>query len=211
MIPTRILLDMDDVLNRFTMQALAHVGCAVDPTSFDDFNPAWGFDIIEAANALHPNKGLPFTLDSFWGWFSRRDWASWPKSDECNWLIDNCERLVGRENICILTSPVLNPSCAAGKIEWIYEFCPEWLHRQYLIGPMKHMCARPDALLIDDSDANVEAFQKHGGQAVLVPRPWNSGHKFNAMRYLRDAFKMLFEQKQFYERHPWLRHLDGVI
>jgi len=206
MIPTRIFLDLDDVLNQFTMQALAHVGCYVNTESFDDFKPEWGFDIIKAANALHPcagrtlcptSYGLPFTLASFWSRFNRDDWANLPKSDEFDFLLDSCERLVGRENICILTTPILDPDCAAGKVEWIYKYCPKWLHRQYLIGPMKHMCARPDALLIDDSDKNVDKFRAEGGQAILVPRPWNKYHGWSSMRHLKDAFEVLSEEKKY--------------
>ena len=56
----------------------------------------------------------------------------------------------------------------------------------------KHFCARPDALLIDDSDHNVEAFLAHGGQAILVPRPWNPLHCMPTLTFLDDAFKMFF-------------------
>lgn len=189
-----IFLDQDDVLNQFTMQALAHVGCYVNTESFDDFNPEWGFDIIKAANALHLCR--KFTLASFWKCFSRNDWRDLPKSAEFEFLLQQSEALVGRENICILTFPILDPDCAAGKIEWIYNHCPKWLHRQYLIGPPKHFCARPDALLIDDSDANVTAFRAHGGQTILMPRPWNSLHGVNAAKRLKGAFRLLSYQKQ---------------
>lgn len=191
MILTRIFLDLDDVLNQFTMQALAHVGCCVNAESFDDFKPEWGFDIIKAANELHPCKESPYTPASFWSMFSRDDWRNLPESAEFEFLLRQSEALVGRENVCILTTPILDPDCAAGKIEWIYNHCPKWLHRQYLIGPMKHMCARPDALLIDDSDKNVEAFRAHGGQAILVPRPWNSYHGWDTMEYL-EAYLPLY-------------------
>lgn len=40
---------------------------------------------------------------------------------------------------------------------------------------MKAMFAGPRKVLIDDSRSNVEAFSLAGGQAVLVPRPWNGG------------------------------------
>lgn len=193
MIPTRIFLDLDDVLNQFTMQALAHVGCDIDPTTFREFDPIWGFDILQAANILHPTR--QFTLAEFWGMFKCKDWANFPVSDEFQWLLNNCEALVGRKNICILTVPILDPSCTTGKVEWIYKNCPKWLHRQYLIGPCKHMCARPDALLIDDADENVNKFREHGGQAILVPRPWNSCNGFNTMKHLNDAFNSLTRDK----------------
>lgn len=178
MIPTRIFLDLDDVLNEFTMHALAHVGCFVNVESFDDFRPEWGFDIIKAANSLHPCRSSKqvFTEEKFWSFFSRGDWRNLPESMEFEFLLRQSETWVGRENICILTTPILDPDCSAGKVEWIYNHCPKWLHRQYLIGPPKHFCARPDALLIDDADHNVEAFRACGGQAILLPRPWNADH-----------------------------------
>ena len=88
MIPTRIFLDLDDVLNRFSMPALAHVGCYVNSESFDDFKPEWGFDIIKAANALHPCGPETFTRASFWSRFKREDWANLPVSAEFDWLLD---------------------------------------------------------------------------------------------------------------------------
>lgn len=197
MIPIKIFLDLDDVLNEFTMHALAHVDCAIDPWDFSACDPALGYDIIKRTNALLPHREPPFTLTSFWSMFNRNDWANFPVSNEFEFLLQQSEALVGRENICILTTPILDPDCAAGKVEWIYNHCPKWLHRQYLIGPPKHFCARPDALLIDDSDANVEAFQEHGGQAILVPRPWNSCNGFDTMERLKRAFACLHFRKSY--------------
>lgn len=194
MTPTKIFLDLDDVLNRFTMYALAHVGCPVDPMSEKEFNPEWQFNIIAAADALHPYR--KFTPKTFWSMFNRGTWAAVPESKEFDFLLNACEKLVGRENVCILTTPVLDPGCAAGKVEWIYDHCPKWLHRQFLIGPVKHLCASPDALLIDDGDHNIEAFRIGGGQALLVPRPWNSLHEFSneTEMYLRRSLEDIFNE-----------------
>ena len=60
----------------------------------------------------------------------------------------------------------------------------------------KHFCARPDALLIDDGDHNVEAFRANGGQTILVPRPWNSLHYMPTETHLHDAFTMFFRMKE---------------
>jgi len=191
------------------MPALAHVGCDIDPTSFNDFDPTWGFDILKAANALCPNWE-PFTLASFWRAFGRKEWANFPVSDEFQWLLNSCKALVGRENIYILTTPILDPDCAAGKMEWIYKYCPKWLHRQYLIGPCKHMCARPNALLIDDSDENVNKFREHGGQALLVPRPWNSLHEVNTMKYLEGYFRTCNPLYQLSIEPPFIKGRNVV-
>lgn len=169
--PSRIFLDLDDVLNCFTMSALRHVGCPVGIFDYSRFDPAWGWDIVAAANKLHPSR--VFTEAGFWGAIRREFWASVPPSRELS-LVFQCADYVGAENVCILSSPTLDPDCLAGKLEWIQRFLPKRYQRQYLIGPRKHFCARPDALLIDDRDQNVKDFIACGGQAILMPRPWNS-------------------------------------
>lgn len=167
----RILLDIDDVLNQFTLYALRHVGCVL--SSLNEFPAHVGFVIEDAANELLGYKRYSDKA-SFFAEIDRDFWATVPVSQECGWLIQLCEQLVGRDNICLLTSPTHQPDCLAGKLEWIHDNLPAWLHRQYLIGPVKHFCAMPEALLIDDSLKNVEMFEAHGGQTILIPRPWNS-------------------------------------
>ncbi len=77
----RVILDLDDVLNCFTLEALAHVGCDIEPGDFDSFKPEWGFGIIQAANDLHV-QNESFTLSTFWSKFDRQFWAELPKSKE---------------------------------------------------------------------------------------------------------------------------------
>jgi len=173
----RIFLDLDDVLNRFTMYALKHVGCQVDvfdASGYYDYH--WGFDIVHAANILGHYYPLPYVAETFWEQIGREVWANCPVSDECYELIETCARVVGKGNLCILTSPIKDPECAAGKMEWIHRNLPPWLHRQFFIGTPKHLCASPSALLIDDCDANVNCFMRNGGQVILFPRPWNIAH-----------------------------------
>ena len=206
MIPTRIFLDLDDVCNDFTISALKFVGCLPSGATFDAYDPKWSFDIIKAANELRNQPRRPridcpadwkgdFTPDTFWSLMTREVWANLPESKEFHSLLSKCEELVGRENICILTNPIIDPECAVGKLEWIYKHFPTWMHRQFFIGPQKWLLARPDALLIDDSDANVKAFRGHGGQALLVPRPWNVLHEANTMKHIDWALQRFFEQK----------------
>lgn len=185
---THIFLDLDDVLNQFTMQALMQVGCIVDQEDpFSSFDPAWGFDIIQAANALHPIGD--FTLNSFWKLIKKDFWANCRKSSEFDLLLTESGTLVGRDHISICTTPIDDPECLAGKLEWIHRYLPKWLHRQYDMTPQKYLLAHvPGALLIDDSDDNVNAFRAIGGQAILVPRPWNSLHKRHTMDHLEEAF-----------------------
>lgn len=185
----RILLDMDDVCNRFTMTALHYVGCRIDPLSYAKYPVECQWDIVCAANKLLGYER--FTVSDFWEHIPRKFWANVPTSDEFPLLLGMCESLVGRKNVCILSSPTIDPECLAGKLDWIHRFTPRWLHRQFLVGPKKQFCAHPEALLIDDADKNVDAFRAWGGQAILVPRPWNTLYQTNTIEHLGFMFDSL--------------------
>ncbi len=184
--PTQIFLDLDDVLNEFTMSTLRSFGCNIKA-----YDPKWGWDIVKAANNTHPTQG--FTVPGFWNSLDRDHWATRPKSEMCDWLIKKSADLVGRENVCILSSPTLDPDCLAGKLEWIHDNLPSWMHRQYLIGPKKWFCANLNALLIDDCDQNVDEFRRHGGWAITVPRPWNQSHDCATQEWVRCGLNQIFE------------------
>ena len=168
-----IFIDLDDVLNMFTMYALSEMGCDVSPTDYGEYDFDWGYDIVKARNALRP---LDRAIDSkeFWSGIMRRTWATVPKTPFCDELIETCANLVGKKNVCILTAPMGDPDCVAGKLEWILEFLPAWIHRQYALCPRKEFCAHPNALLIDDKESNLLSFTDghRGGYGIICPRPW---------------------------------------
>lgn len=179
----KIFLDLDDVCNYLTLYLLWYVGCPIDLSlGYKHYN--FNYDIVGAANALHPFR--KFTATGFWNSFNKEVWASVPESAEFDLLLQYCEALVGRENICVLTGLVSSymncPGCLDGKIDWLQKHFPKGQH--FLIGLSKHFCAQPDALLIDDNEDNINKFRKHGGQTILVPRPWNSLHGVNSREYL---------------------------
>lgn len=190
----RVLLDLDDVCNRFTMTALHYMGCRIDPLRYDEYPVACQWDIVCAANTLLGYER--FTKSDFWEHIPRKFWANVPPSAEFGSLIGFCESLVGQENVCLLTSPTIDPDCLAGKLEWIHQFAPRWLHRSFLVGPRKQFCAHGEALLIDDADKNVKAFREWGGQAVLVPRPWNSLHGTDTRQHLSLMFDTILHDQQ---------------
>ncbi|KKM86672.1 hypothetical protein LCGC14_1276590 [marine sediment metagenome] len=103
----KICLDLDDVCNAFTLQALKHVGCDIDVNDFSAYKPEWGFDIIRAANELLPF--MNFTKKSFWERFYWKDWTDFPKSKEFDFLLETSISLVGQENVLILTNPICGP------------------------------------------------------------------------------------------------------
>lgn len=180
----RIFLDLDDVCNTLAPFVLHSVGCDIGPSDYTRYPRAHGFNISDAANEmLNEAHYTPATL---WASIPRAVWVKVPESDFFPWLLDACAKAVGRENVCIATSPTKDPECLAGKLEWIHDHFPEWMHRQYAITPRKHLFARPDSLLIDDYGDNVERFKAHGGHAITVPRPWNDEWASDPRSYLEE-------------------------
>jgi hypothetical protein len=199
----RILLDIDDVCNRCSEYALKWVGCPFDYTNFYQKYPTkYGYDIVSAANDILGYER--FDVKSFWNMIPRVFWATCPVSNEFPWLLQLCVDLVGQDNVCFLTGPTKDPDCLAGKLEWISRVAPEFMHRQYLIGPRKQFCAHPEALIVDDSDANIDKFREWGGTGILVPRPWNTLHGVDTKQHLIDEFGKLFEEKRQHD-YAYLR------
>ena len=78
--------------------------------------------------------------------------------------------------IYLLTAPMPNLETASGKMMWVHENLPVCLKNTIITQAPKHLLARPDTLLIDDKDQNIDEFREAGGQGILVPRPWNELH-----------------------------------
>ncbi len=102
-------------------------------------------------------------------------WAGLSPTPKCFDLVNLAEDHFGRDNVCILTSPILTPGCAEGKLRWLRMHLPRYA-RKCLIGPCKELCASPQALLVDDSEDNCRKFEAWRGKTVLVPAPWNRAH-----------------------------------
>ena len=173
----KIRLDIDGVLNKLILYAMQAVGCDI-PLDQSYFKPEWGWNMLLGVEHY---TGKKMSDDEFWGSISQVIWRTAPLSEECWPILERCERLVGRENVQLLTatphcSKHLMAPCVLGKMQWIEEQLPTWLHKQYYIGPSKVGCADPHTLLIDDGDHNIQAFIKAGGRAIRVPRPWNCDH-----------------------------------
>lgn len=154
----KALLDLDGVLVDFVSGAQRLHGQPVGPHLITD----WDF-----------YEGWGLTPESFWAPMGEEFWAGLDWTAEGRSILAVVEAAVGRENVCLLTSPCDTPGCVEGKVRWIRRYLPEY-RRRFLVGPAKEYAAGPGRVLIDDSDANVIRFSAAGGNTVLVPRPWNS-------------------------------------
>lgn len=170
----KVFLDIDGVLADFVVGANRLFGKdGYVPTKWNYFTE-WGM-----------------TESDFWGDIEREGadfWGKLPKTQECDRILALVESLFPRESICLLSA------CAsAGRKEWIGKHLPDYRDR-YLLGPAKQFVARPNVVLVDDADHNVNAFSQHGGHAILVPRPWNRNFYLDLISHLDMELTWFKEQ-----------------
>jgi len=80
------------------------------------------------------------------------------------------------KQIYLLTTPMPNLESASGKMMWVNDNLPVYLKHTIITQAPKSLLAKPNTLLIDDKDQNIDEFYAAGGRACLVPRPWNRAH-----------------------------------
>jgi len=207
----RVLLDIDDVLNEFTVHALRKVGCQMSG-GWRDYMPEWEFNIVKAANEMLGDQrnadrcaGRPrlhascnMTSDEFWDCIEYSDWVGVPKSRWFDDVIASARKFAGVHNISLVTAPVVRSNgevdfaCVQGKLNWVEWNLPSFLDK-LVICRNKWVLATDGSVLIDDSDANVNLFRKYGGKAITFPRPWNKMHALssNPMAYVNGALEAL--------------------
>lgn len=76
-------------------------------------------------------------------------------------------------------------------------------HPKIIFIEEKHLLARPDRLLIDDTPAIVKAWRQAGGFGMVFPRPWNTTSSAYLTPFAMMAgFLMNFQQDQS-KLEPW--------
>lgn len=184
MTKVRILLDLDEVLVDFIGGAIGLHG-----SSLEEVLPHWPPGYWSVVPALGKALSRELTDEDFWRpitdkgrefWLGllTHPWAeellSWVKSVTDDWHI--------------VTSPSRCPTSHDGKIRWAKNYFGPNFDR---ICPYryKEVFARHDAILIDDSDANVKKFRDAGGKAIVFPRHNNSLHRFKGepLKWVKQA------------------------
>ena len=174
-----LLVDMDGVLVDFTGGIFAAHGIE-DPYQ----QGATGYDI---ANVVHEWGQIP--KDKFWLPCDDHEfWANLPWTLDGKHLLEQCEKAA--DEVYLVTSPTLACWAYSGKAAWVQRHLPNY-SRRVLIGghECRHLLARPGAVLVDDSEKNVQEFRGSGGTAVLVPRPWNSARGSDVERAIQQIWE----------------------
>lgn len=162
----KVYLDMDGVLANF------HKGV------YDIFKQSYKYDISLSTWNFWESWDEQTTREDVNNKCDTNFWAN------LDWMHDGCgifEEIVkyfNVEQIYILTNPVVGGAgTATGKMLWVEKHLPEFVKRIIITQAPKGLLAKPNTLLIDDNDSYVEEFIVAGGDAILVPRPWNKLHK----------------------------------
>lgn len=159
----RVFLDMDGVI----VDLLGGM-CKFHNLTNPYANPD-NYGVYNIANAFGISE------EECWGRCEKDFWMNLEPTEEAKELIFFLELRFGRKNICILSAPTLNDGSEPGKKAWIKQHFPQFTN-QCLFGKAKHFCANQNSILIDDSDRNIDEFNKAGGFGLLVPRLWNKNY-----------------------------------
>lgn len=103
-------------------------------------------------------------------------WANLEWTEDGRDILRTIWQTFNSKDIYLLTDPVIGHETETGKMAWVDAWLPEYIKRTIITQAPKHLLAKPDTLLIDDKDENVDGFREAGGKALLVPRPWNRAH-----------------------------------
>lgn len=153
-----IFLDLDGVLADFCGGISEVFGCDLRNV------PQWD---IPGYLKMQP--------EDFWDEIKLRGRYFWSELDKYEWsdaLFTVANRVA--DQVYFLTSPIKDPNCHKGKMEWVRKHYPGMVSRTILTGH-KGLLSAPDRLLIDDGTHNIEMFEGMGeGDTILWPMPWNA-------------------------------------
>ena len=183
-----LLVDMDEVLCDFISGA-----CKANEVSRQELEARripgeWA--IHNLVNELRRERlctgfdwEIQAPLDQFWSPITEQGEDFWVNLEPLPWantlitfIGDLCYcGLLKHKNWHVVTAPSKCPSSYSGKVKWLKNFFGSEFDR-FCITPHKHIFAKPDAILIDDREENITAFEKNGGIGVLFPSRGNLLH-----------------------------------
>lgn len=130
-------------------------------------------------------------------------WAELEWHEEGKEIMNLVANAYGIENVFLLTCPMPNMGSWTGKKVWVGSMAPDYVKRLIVTHAPKKCFAASDTLLIDDKEENVDEFIKAGGQAILIPRPWNRLGRHKVIPHLA-------KQLDFYVSEQYLEKLPSV-
>lgn len=181
-----IYLDMDEILTDFVGGV-----CRLHYSTKEDLYSYWEpgqWDMVEpllklryATNRSNYFKelleGPKYKKDEwFWNTIDAQDdfWHELEFLPDAIKIIDIVSKI--DPDFCIVTSPSLSDECYSGKVYTIRKLLGSRFNN-FFINSEKYRLAKPNTVLIDDKEENVEKFISNGGNGILYPARHNSSHK----------------------------------
>ena len=160
----QILLDMDGCLVDFLSGALSALNRDFNRTvTLEEYATKFG------QWGTYDYYGI--TIAQFWHSIETTT-NFWNELEPMPWYRELYAMLSELGDVTIVTSPSLDPDCAADKLRWLnrhMNITPD----KVFIGSRKYLMAG-NGILIDDYQKNVESFKTNGGKAILIPSTWNT-------------------------------------
>lgn len=171
----KIYLDLDGVIAQFVNQS-KKVHNRTDEATCWDYYKAWGITTTEFWKKIDADE-------FFWENIEKYSWT-----DELVDLVKSVD-----PKYTVLTSPHNHPNSYKGKCTWIKEVLKIDPPKRAILTAIKEDCAKPNRVLIDDSNDNCEKFIAAGGQAILFPQLWNNNDHLvsNRVGYVRAALNLI--------------------
>ena len=165
----RVYLDQDGVLADF-IAGICRAHGRDDPYHYPESKGVW--DIWELWGNM--------PLDQFWQPCEYDFWSGLPKTPEADaiQLLATYAAIASSSHVRVITSPSENSGCVNGKLDWLDHYYPHLGHEViFERDKWKYAKVAQGSLLIDDNANNCDKWERAGGKAILVPRPWNTAWK----------------------------------
>lgn len=102
--------------------------------------------------------------------FRDTDWTKLPRTDLAYSILYYAWEKYPN-NCFILTSAL--PGAFDAKVQWMKEVFPFVPESNIIFTWRKYLLAREDRILIEDNEDVAHQWIKNGGQAIVMPQPWN--------------------------------------
>lgn len=156
------LLDIDGTVGDFTSHSLRVYGWSEEAIA--ELYANWPKDVYW----LHDILGVSKT--QFFKKIDAQGPVFWETIPEFSWAKRLTAELAKLGKVTYCTSPGLSPDSAYGKMKWM---AARNAGTDFILTSQKHLCAGPNAILLDDHAEMCNKFNDRGGTAFLIPQPWN--------------------------------------
>lgn len=160
-----IYIDIDGVLADF-------VGGAIkihnkDESILEEFEGSYDIASVFGMTEEDFWKHINDDIDNFY--------SNLKPTEECKEIIDAVVELKHRNDIDVEISVITSrhESLKESTTNWLYNNIPPLRGHRLIFNENKSQFAKPNAILIDDSDEQLLPFITQGGNIIPIHRPWN--------------------------------------